>query len=290
MSQTKYWDYFNHLWPVRIFEVIFLIINKFCYQASFRYPVAELPPLMASPCSPLLGLSNDCEKMMQGSYSDVTVTAKSTMTTGTKVFNLHKIVLSSEWTFFSDVIMTTGTNVFNMHKIVLSSEWTYFFLTLPWQREPKCSTCSKLCLRVSEFTVFWRYHDNRNQSVQPAQSCACEWVSLLFSDVTMTTGTKVFNMHNIVLSSEWTYFFLTLPWQREPKCSTCTKLCLRVSELTFFWRFHDNGNQCVQPAKSCTCRWVGLFFSDITMTTGTNVFNLQKLCLLVSGLTFFLCW
>ena len=75
-----------------------------------------------------------------------------------------------------------------------------------------------------------RYYDNGNQSVQPAQSCAFEWVSLLFSDVTMTTGTKVF------------------------------KLCFRVSELTFFWRYYDNGNQSVLPAQSCACEWVGLLF------------------------------
>ena len=76
------------------------MLDKFCYQVSFRLPVAELQPLadlqpvaelqavVASPCS---SLSNDFGQMLlHGIYSDVTVTA------GTKVFDLHRSVLASE--------------------------------------------------------------------------------------------------------------------------------------------------------------------------------------------------
>jgi len=83
------------------------------YEVGFRYPIAELPPpVVASPHSPLLGLSNDCGKMMHGSYSDVTVTAD------TKVFNLHKVVLSSRSDVFDRMLkadmLETNSNTISL--------------------------------------------------------------------------------------------------------------------------------------------------------------------------------
>jgi len=73
------------------------------YKISFRYPIDELPlavasPAVASPSSALMGLSNDCGKMMQGCYSDVSVTA------GTKVFHLHKSMLASRSEVFDRML------------------------------------------------------------------------------------------------------------------------------------------------------------------------------------------
>ena len=51
-----------------------------------------------------------------------------------------------------------------------------------------------------------------------------------YSDVTVTAGNKVFNLHKAVLASEWAYFFSDVTIT----AGTYPKLCLEVSWLTFF--------------------------------------------------------